>query len=70
MSGNQKQIQAMTARVATSKENSASDASLPAAVQGKLGQKLREVYGQLLSEPLPDKFTVLLQELAKSEKKP
>lgn len=42
---------------------------LAPAIQGKLGSKLREQYGVLLSEPLPNKFTDLLDQLARSEEK-
>lgn len=36
--------------------------------QGRIGQHLRRVYGEILAEPLPDKFTKLLDELAKTER--
>jgi hypothetical protein len=38
-------------------------------VDGQIGSQLRQVYGQLLSEPLPDKFSQLLQKLANPEQK-
>lgn len=41
------------------------DAPLPVELQGAIGQKLKLVYGQMLSEPLPDKFAELLAELGK-----
>lgn len=44
-------------------------APLAPAIQGKLGSKLREQYGVLLSEPLPNKFSDLLDQLARSEEK-
>lgn len=40
---------------------------LPESAQGKIAQQLRDAYGQLLSEPMPDKFAQLLQKLAKPE---
>ncbi|MGQ0671525.1 MAG: NepR family anti-sigma factor [Hyphomicrobium sp.] len=46
-----------------------SDVRLPPEVQGELGRQLRQVYGKLLAEPLPDKFTQLLAQLAKPESK-
>jgi Anti-sigma factor NepR len=46
----------------------AGDASLSVTAQETIGRKLREVYGQLLCEPLPDRFSALLDKLAKSEK--
>lgn len=36
--------------------------------QDAIGKQLRRMYGRLVSEPLPDRFTKLLQELGKSEK--
>lgn len=47
----------------------ASRVSLPKEAQGRIGQHLRRVYSDILSEPLPDKFAQLLDELAKSERK-
>ncbi|MGL4395468.1 MAG: NepR family anti-sigma factor [Hyphomicrobium sp.] len=43
--------------------------ALPREVQGQIGKQLRQVYGQMLAEPLPDKFGKLLAELAKTETK-
>jgi hypothetical protein len=42
---------------------------LPAEAQGLIGHQLRQEYKRLLSEPLPDKFSKLLDDLAKSERK-
>jgi len=41
---------------------------LPREAQGRIGQHLRRVYGEILSEPLPDKFSQLLDSLAKTER--
>lgn len=41
---------------------------LPQELQGAIGRQLKQVYGQMLSEPLPDKFTQLLDTLSKSGK--
>jgi len=41
---------------------------LPREAQGRIGQHLRRVYGEILSEPLPDKFSQLLESLAKTER--
>lgn len=41
---------------------------LPREAQGRIGQHLRRVYGEILAEPLPDKLSKLLDELAKSER--
>lgn len=42
--------------------------ALPTEFQGALGHQLKQVYGQLLSEPLPDKFSQLLADLSKQGK--
>ena len=36
-------------------------------LQGAIGKQLKHVYGQMLAEPLPDKFTQLLASLSKPE---
>jgi hypothetical protein len=43
-------------------------AALPREARGRIGRHLRQAYGQLLSEPLPDRFSKLLEELAKAER--
>lgn len=48
----------------------AGEVALPNEAQGLIGHQLRQEYRRLLSEPLPDKFTKLLEELAQSESKP
>ena len=48
---------------------SEADGALPAEAQGLIGHQLRQEYKRLLSEPLPDKFSKLLNDLAKSEPK-
>ncbi len=45
------------------------DVVLPSEAQGLIGHQLRQEYKRLLSEPLPDKFTKLLDDLAQSERK-
>ena len=44
-------------------------AGLPAELQGQLGKRLRELYSDLVKQPVPDKFLMLLEELKKSEPK-
>ena len=44
-------------------------AALPPALQGQLGKRLRESYSELVKQPVPDKFLMLLEELKKSEPK-
>lgn len=43
------------------------DGALPRELQGAIGKQLKHVYGQMLAEPLPDKFTQLLASLSKPE---
>ncbi|MEQ1652421.1 MAG: NepR family anti-sigma factor [Hyphomicrobium sp.] len=38
-------------------------------IQRALGTRIRAAYGELVREPLPDKFKLLLDQLAQSEKK-
>lgn len=45
------------------------EANLPPEAQGLIGHQLRQEYRRILSEPLPDKFAKLLEDLAKSETK-
>lgn len=42
---------------------------LPPEALGRIGKQLREVYGLLVDEPLPEKFITLLDNLAKAEPK-
>ena len=44
-------------------------AALPPELQGQLGNRLRESYSELVKQPVPDKFLMLLEELKKSEPK-
>ncbi len=39
--------------------------SVDADIQGKIGQKLRENYHRVVSEPIPDRFLELLEQLKK-----
>lgn len=40
---------------------------LPQELKGAIGKQLKRVYGQMLAEPMPDKFSLLLETLSKSE---
>jgi Anti-sigma factor NepR len=51
------------------KDNAAQTTPLPPEIQNQLGKQLRQVYGKMLAEPMPDKFAQLLQQLAKTEQK-
>jgi hypothetical protein len=42
---------------------------MPQEIQGQIGKQLRQIYGKMLAEPLPDKFSKLLADLAKAEPK-
>jgi hypothetical protein len=43
-------------------------AGLAEPVQAHLGEKLKEFYGSILREPVPDRLTALLDELEKQER--
>jgi Anti-sigma factor NepR len=47
----------------------AEPAPLTPEIQNQLGKQLRQVYGKMLAEPMPDKFALLLKELANTERK-
>lgn len=40
---------------------------LPNELQGQIGKKLREAYTELVTEPVPDRFVQLLQQLKNKE---
>jgi hypothetical protein len=40
---------------------------LPVELQGQIGKRLREVYSELVREPVPDRFVELLQRLKQQE---
>lgn len=42
-------------------------APLPIELQGQIGQRLREAYIELINEPVPDRFIILLQKLKQRE---
>jgi Anti-sigma factor NepR len=41
--------------------------SLPPELQGQLGQRLRDSYSDLVKQPIPDKFLLLLDKLKNTE---
>lgn len=43
------------------------EGEVPTALQEAIGSQLKKVYGQMLSDPLPDKFVELLSALSKGE---
>lgn len=43
--------------------------ALPPGVQDAIGKQLRNVYGRMLAEPLPDRFKKLLDELKTNKPK-
>ena len=55
------------AKVVTMSSEPAREGGLPSEARGLIGHQLREEYRRVLAEPLPDKFTKLLEELAHSE---
>lgn len=46
------------------------DRGLPEIAEKQIAAELRKVYGQILAEPMPEKFAGLLDQLAKSERNP
>lgn len=56
-------------RGAASEAGKEQGVALPAEAQGQIGKQLRKLYGEMLSEPMPDKFAELLARLSKSETK-
>jgi hypothetical protein len=49
------------------KQELAPPSQLDQEIQGRLGQKLRTLYQELVNEPIPEKFVKLLNELEKWE---
>ncbi len=58
------------AKIVSMSTEPAPEGGIPAEARGLIGHQLREEYRRLLAEPLPDKFTKLLDELAQSEAQP
>lgn len=56
--------------VSLTSEDTTPEAGLPAEARGLIGHQLREEYRRVLAEPLPDKFSKLLDELAQSDSHP
>jgi len=56
--------------VSLTSDDATAESGLPSEARGLIGHQLREEYRRVLAEPLPDKFTKLLEELAKSETQP
>lgn len=44
-------------------------AVLPKTAEAEIASGLKRLYGQMLAEPMPDRFAGLLDQLAKSERK-
>jgi len=44
------------------------DAILNPEVQGRIGRELRRTYADLVAQPLPDKLSQLLEQLAQTDK--
>lgn len=43
---------------------------LPKTAEAEIAAGLKHLYGQMLAEPMPDKFVSLLDQLARPERKP
>jgi Anti-sigma factor NepR len=50
-------------------EEPAERASLDPDIQRHIGRKLKASYEELIKQPVPDKFKILLEELQRKEKK-
>jgi len=59
----------MTSTSDDDKRGEASAPSLKPDIQAKIGEKLQEVYSDVLNEPVPDRFLDLLDQLEKSTEK-
>ncbi len=44
--------------------------SLPKIAEAEIATGLKRLYGEMLAEPIPDKFAGLLEQLAKVDRKP
>ncbi len=44
--------------------------ALPKTAEAEIASGLKRLYGEMLAEPIPDKFASLLAELAKVDRKP
>lgn len=51
------------------KEADAADVKLDVAAQALIGHHLRALYGEIVKEPVPDRFLKLLQDLESKEQK-
>lgn len=67
MSDDKRQETAMNSEESPTSAEAKAEPALPRELQGAIGKQLKHVYGQMLAEPLPDKFTELLASLSKNE---
>ncbi len=50
-------------------ENTIDTPTLPKAAEAEIATELKRLYGQMLAEPMPDRFAGLLAQLSKAESK-
>lgn len=50
-------------------ENTIDTPALPKAAEAEIATELKRLYGQMLAEPMPDRFAGLLAQLSKAERK-
>jgi len=46
------------------------EATISPEIQNRIGQQLQKIYHDFVNQPLPDRFSKLLSELAASDSKP
>ncbi len=59
----------MDKRVQSHELEVSGEQSLPPEVQASIGRQLKRAYADIVAEPLPDRFSKLLDELAQANKK-
>ncbi|MEZ5852331.1 MAG: NepR family anti-sigma factor [Hyphomicrobiaceae bacterium] len=59
----------MDKRVEAHELENTGEQSLPPEIQASIGRQLKRAYAEIVSEPLPDRFSKLLNDLARSNKK-
>jgi hypothetical protein len=69
MSDDEKRTNVMQQNPTTQMPAVPGEIAMPQEIQGQIGKQLRQIYGKMLAEPLPDKFSKLLADLAKAEPK-
>lgn len=50
-------------------ENTIDTPALPKSAEAEIASELKRLYGQMLAEPMPDRFAGLLAQLSKTDRK-